>query len=317
MPRLFYLLLLSLLFPLRLSAHAPTSVNFVFDHIEVVTPNIMRVPFNLVGGLPIVQATVNGESGNFIFDTGAIDLVLNNKYFGSETANYQASAAGVTGSVGTVGNKKVERFRLDNLIAENFNVDVIDLTHIERKKRLKIMGLVGYGVLEEFALLFDYSLSQVILIRTDKKGKPYEELPADEYTGPKTFELNELTGHIAIMKLTFGKTKLSFGLDSGAEQNLLDHYVSGKFLKANFEITKRVNLNGTGGESIEVISGLLNNATFNTMTFTQMKTLITNLESINASYGTQVDGILGYEFFNQYPVLLNYRNKTVTFFDNI
>ena len=42
------------------------------------------IPFQLAGKLIIVKATVDGQPGNFILDTGVSKLVLNDRYFEGE-----------------------------------------------------------------------------------------------------------------------------------------------------------------------------------------------------------------------------------------
>ena len=48
-------------------------------------PDLTQIPFTLVKDLLIVEATINGETGNFIFDTGAAGLTLNWNHFKKES----------------------------------------------------------------------------------------------------------------------------------------------------------------------------------------------------------------------------------------
>ena len=59
---------------------------------------------------------------------------------------------------------------------------------------------------------------------------------------------------------------------------------------------------------------MLQNASLDTFTFKPMATLLTNLSQINATYQTDVDGILGYEFLSQRPMSINHRKKRITFY---
>jgi hypothetical protein len=282
---------------------------------EWLGPNIIRIPFTLTGTLITVRGRVDTLEGNFFFDTGASGLLLNHRYFGRQAGMATADAGGgVTGKVRVLGSARVDTFRLDNMMATDVTAEVIDFTHIENAKKIDLVGLIGYKVFEDFEILFDYASSLLVLIRTDKNGNPLEPLPQWEYK-PLGGEKIEISGHIALVWLKFGaKQEKKFALDSGAEQNLLSNTAGGRFLKDNFEIRKRVKLRGTGNQSIEVVSGILQNARLDTFQFKPMATLLTNLSEINAAYETEVDGMLGYEFLSQRPVSINYRKSRITFY---
>ena len=107
------------------------------------------------------------------------------------------------------------------------------------------------------------------------------------------------------------------GLDSGAEQNLLSKSTSGKFLKENFDIRRRIKLKGTGGESVEVLSGMLKNARLDSLPLQPMATVLTNTSHINAAYETIMDGIVGYEFLSQYPMSINLKQRKLTIYRRV
>lgn len=300
-------------------AHEDDEIPVEFPAVEWVSPNIMRVPFTLTGALITVQASVDTLSGNFIFDTGASELLLNSRYFGGELPQLASlsGAAGVTGDVRNGVPHKIGRFRFEEMIAQRVSVSTLNLEHIEKSKHLRLLGLIGFAVFREFEVIFDYNYLQLVLIRTDKTGKRLEELPEGEYIPTQTLPIR-MQGHVAVLDMQLGeKAKLSFGIDSGAEQNLLDHRTPSKLLKAHFDIQKRVKLNGTGGDKLEVLAGKLNSAHIDSLAFEAMYTLLADLTSINEAYGTQLDGIVGYEFLHQQPVGINFRKKTMTLYKNI
>lgn len=281
---------------------------------EAQTPNIIRIPFSLSGSLVIVMAVIEKDTGQYIFDSGATRLILNSKYYKPTSESYSAKAtAGVTGGVGSVGNLKVGRFQLDNLIGENINAETIDLGHIESRKKFRLAGLIGYAVFADFEVILDYQVGQILLVRTDKDGARLEPLQDEEYQEARSYPIL-LSEHIAKVELTFGNKKQLFGLDTGAEQNLLDHFTNAKFLKENFKILRRVKLKGTGPGTVEVLSGLLMNASMGEDSYEPMLTLLTDMTSINTAYNTQLDGVLGYEFLKQKATSVNYKKRMFSIF---
>ena len=290
-------------------AHAP--IDIVLTQATWATPNIIRVPFNLTGTLITVRARVDTLEGNFFFDTGASGLVLNNRHFGPTMRSATQGAGSVTGKVRVNGQKSIDTLQLDNLIVKKIKGDLVDLSHIEIAKKIDIVGLLGFEVFKDFEILLDYSNSLLVLIRLDAKGAPIAPIPSWEYQPVGSFSL-DIAGHIAMVRLEFGNKKKWFGLDSGAEQNLLNHLAGKRFLKEHFEIRKRVKLRGAGKESIEVLTGLLLHAQLDTFTIKPMATILTNLDEINAAYNTNLEGILGYEFLSQRVMSINIKRKKLT-----
>ena len=47
--------------------------------------------------------------------------------------------------------------------------------------------------------------------------------------------------------------------------------------------------------------------------FGPMKTVLTNLRKMNNAFGTNLDGVLGFEFFMQKRTIINYRKKKLYF----
>ncbi len=277
-------------------------------------PNIIRVPFTLTGTLITVRARVDTIEGNFFFDTGAKQLLLNHRYFPRQVRAPTLGSGGITGAVQVLGTEKVDTFRLDNLLTTKVAAEVIDFTHLELSKKIDLVGLIGAGVFRDYEVLFDYAARLLVFVRTDAKGERFENLPAWEYQPVDSFPIS-CAGHVAVIRLKFGeKTLKRFALDSGAEQNLLDIHSSKGFLKANFDLRRRVKLRGVGKQSVEVLSGMLQNARLDTLQFRPMATLLTTLTEINAAYQTEVDGLLGYEFLSQYPVSINYKKRRMTFY---
>ncbi len=297
------------------SALATPSWDLTLTDAQLYEPNIIRIPFTLTGTLITVRARIDSVEGNFFFDTGAAGLLLNARHFGNRSPLAATDGGGVTGKVRVMGSVRVDSLQLDNLLAVNITAELIDLSHIERAKKTDLVGLIGYSVFRDYEVLFDYGSSVLLLVRTDAGGKPLEMIPAWEYK-PLGSSAIKISGHIAEVWLEFGpKQGKWFGLDSGAEQNLLSNNAGKRFLKSNFEILRRVKLNGAGQTSIEVLSGNLQNGRVDTFTLRPMATLLTNLREINASYETQLDGILGYEFLSQRPVSINYKRRRITFYE--
>lgn len=295
------------------AAAAEHPVQLTLPEAEALGPNIIRIPFTLTGTLITVKGRLDSLQGDFFFDTGASKLLLNKRYFPNIPALSGRMGGGVTGDLPVLGQVQSDSFFLDNLLRLNLMADLIDMTHIETMKRVDLLGIIGYAVFQDYEIIFDYAASLLVLVRTDADGNAVQALPDWEYVPEQTFPLQVL-GHVAVLKMNVGKKRMRFALDSGAEQNLLSIGLGKKFLKANFEIRKRMKLRGAGRKSIEVLAGVLHNAQLDTLRLRPMATLLAQMADINAVYETRLHGILGYEFLSQRIMGINYRKKRLIFY---
>ncbi|MBO6631323.1 MAG: hypothetical protein JJ936_07140, partial [Psychroserpens sp.] len=116
-----------------------------------------------------------------------------------------------------------------------------------------------------------------------------------------------------VLETYVDKHKLKFGLDTGAEYNQLNKRSSKKILKY-FYPSQRLMLMGASGKKIEVMAGKLYRVKLtNTIYFAPMETLLTNLNQMNEAFGTNLDGVLGYEFFRQQRTIINYKKEKLYF----
>ncbi len=310
-----YLFLLLLCSTFRLSAADPPPVICAVQQFTLLegmrtSPTTVRFPFRLVGRLMVVRAAVNGEAGYFVVDTGSDKLVLNAKHYKGVTYNAKLAAVSVTGELGDVRKTKVDSLNWDQLVFEDFFADVVDLSHIEQNKHIKIMGLLGYDVLKEYEVLLDYQKKQVVLSLTNEDG---ELLDPNPYFEQATDSLDfKMRNEMVVLRAQIGEDEMDFVLDSGAELNLLDRYTKKRILK-HFDIVKRVKLVGVENKKVEVLAGQLNGVQFGNIACESMRTLLTNLSDMNRSYGFQIKGLVGYEFLGTRRTIINYKKQKLYF----
>lgn len=297
------------LYCLLLSLKVAATPVITFTEAEFLSPTIIRIPFTLSGTLPMVRARVDAKTGNFFFDTGASELLLNGRVFEPKIKD-GSQAGGVSGKVTILGSTKIDTFLCENLLITKAVAKVVDLRHLESVKQISVFGILGFTVFDGYEVLFDYQDQLIILIKLDSKGIPIEPLPTWQYVPLDTIEI-ERKGHVAMIPLTFNSKTKWFGLDSGAEQNMIDSRSARKFLEANFQVIRRIKMSGMGQDQVEVFAGVLLNSKLDTLTLAPMPTLLTNMAQINEIYQTNLDGIIGYQFLVQQPMSINYKRRTL------
>ena len=286
----------------------------VFNQISWDTEYTARLPFEFVGRLIAVEATIDTEIGRFIFDTGSSDLILNSQHFTSSSTALQSQSIGSTGIVQSIQKTWIDNLNLDRIDLKNISAQVTDLTHIEESKKTKILGIIGFYVIKDYEVFIDYRYRQIILTKVDKKGRRYHavgisEIPYDSLD----FDLQR---HAIILKAQVADEELKFNLDTGAEINLLDSRVSDKVLN-NFKILRRVNMVGIGKDKVEVLAGSLHGVICGPEASYPMRTLLTNTDYIRNMTNTRVDGVFGYEFLQSKRISINYKRNKIYFYKNV
>ncbi|MCO6486898.1 MAG: hypothetical protein J5I98_00705 [Phaeodactylibacter sp.] len=314
---LTFLILLGTAFPLCALAPpgpepaAKATVRLEFPGAARPGPHAIRIPFVLAGRLIVVQAAVEGIGGNFIVDTGSGRLILNAGHFDGGFPRRSIASVGTTGTVDGVGVRSTTGFSWDSIAFEKIQAHIIDLSHIETKKNIRVLGLIGYDVLKDFEILIDFQLQQITLVRLDEAGERLDSLAILEE--PEDSLGFRLTGHVITLDGWVENTPVKFGLDSGAELNLLHSRVKRRILN-HFKISSRANLNGVGARNVEVLAGKLYRFRCNgRIRCSGMRTLLTNLDDINAAYGTELDGLVGYEFLCMRRTIINYKKEKLYF----
>ena len=303
-----------------ISTHALLANNgatnpLLFTEAEVVNEYTTRIPFKLIDHLIVVEAELKDKKGSFIIDTGAENMILNLVHFPNTYAHQKKNleAAGVMYSIENTYERRIKELALKSLKIQNKTSDVIDLSQIEKSKKIKLLGIIGYSVLKDYEVFIDLYLNQITLTRVDKFGNKLNE---NVYLEKISDSLNfTLKNHTITVKGTINNQDVVLGIDSAAEFNQINKSVNKKALRY-FIPKKRLSLTGASNKTIKVMAGKLHRVKLsNTIYFGPMDTVLTNLSKMNEAFGTDLDGILGYEFFARKRTIINYQKEKLYFID--
>lgn len=282
-----------------------------FTQATYTNPYTAYIPFSLTGRLITVEARIDSSRGNFFFDTGAERLILNKNYFSANDALSSRTAYGVTGKAGEVGSSIVDSLFWENMYFSGLEANILDLSHIESTKNIRLLGIIGYQVFSDYEIFIDFQNLQIILTRLDKRGARLDTFAIYE----RAYDSLDFTlhKHMIMIKAEVEGVTLRVNLDTGAELNLLDRRVKKKVLE-HFKILKRVQLVGTGNREVEVLAGILYNLNCGNQTNPGMNTLLTSLDELSREHKLELDGVIGFEFLSQRRTLINYKKKKLYFF---
>lgn len=287
-----------------------------FPEAELIGSNTTRIPFKLVDHLIVIEAQLLNQKGNFIIDTGSETLILNKKHFkGYNTSSKNTSqTSGVLDIIDNPLERRLQEFIIKDLIISHKSSDVIDLSHIEISKKIRLLGIIGYDVLKDYEIFVDLHLNQITLSKIDKDGYKLDKTGyLEKIVDSVDFKLKN---HTIIIDAIVNGEALKFGLDTAAEFNQLNKKTHKNALKQFFP-KRRLNLVDASGKKIEVLAGKLYRVKLTeTIYFGPMHTVLSNLSQMNTAFGTKLDGILGYEFFRQQRTIINYKKEKLYFVKN-
>ena len=312
----FFCFILFFSFGISLYATDDNTKNpILFTKAEVLNEYTTRIPFKLVDHLIVVEAALLNKTGSFIIDTGSENLILNKVHFSNvyEHQRKQAHTSGVFQNIEHVYEKNIKEIVLESLKLENKNSDVIDLSHIEKSKKIKLLGVIGYSILKHYEVFIDLHLNQITLTKIDKFGN---KLNKNVYLEKIADSLNfTLIKHTIVVNATINYQKVRLGIDTASEFNQINKSVNKQVLKY-FIPKQRLTLKGASNnnKSIKVMAGKLHRVKLsNTIYFGPMLTVLTNLSKMNEAFGVDLDGILGYEFFAKKRTIINYQKEKLYF----
>lgn len=284
--------------------------NIVFEATPVtdVHGNIIGVtiPLKRAGRLFCIEGVVDNVTGNFILDTGASGLVLNKTYFRNSIEVEGEEGSGVTGTTGAVTRMYVKKLQASELVFNGISADVAPLGHLENRRGIKIIGLLGMSLLRDYEMVIDLRNSELQLYRLDKQGnRPGSTWPVTRFDITQKIELFR---NIMFVKASVGGKVLDFCLDTGAESNII-RIDAPKQVTSTVKITRRSTLSGAGTSRIEVLYGSMSDFKLGSHALHPMETILCSMSALASKYNYPVDGMLGYDFFCKGKIYINLVRK--------
>lgn len=263
--------------------------------------SLQRIPIYQLNRLILIKGQANGESGYFIFDTGAPGLILNEAHFDDYMIDPERSVTGVNGEVHEAKTLHVHNLTLGEVKFKYQNADIVDLNHIERKRNVKILGLLGVSLFKGLEIEIDLKKHLLTVYKTSKQ---YNE---QDFSGSITmpFKYNgsliEIEGHI-------NDKSYRIAFDTGAETLLLDAQIlsrdniSTKVLSSN-------KLLSTDGSKSNLVLRQLDKINIG-LNLEEVKMVARDLKKLR-SFGLHVDGLIGYDLLAAGVIKINFRTRHI------
>lgn len=125
-------------------------------------------------GHHLIDATINGQTGSFVLDTGAnVSVITVSK---AERFGLSAGGRGAPGGGGNARQVSVDGFEIGAISVRQRRVVVADLeqllTALSAASGTEVVGIIGQDVLEEHRAIIDVARPMLYLIEEDRDPAP-------------------------------------------------------------------------------------------------------------------------------------------------
>lgn len=280
------------------------------NDFEASARDIISIPMEIVDGLIIVTAKLDGFERKFILDSGAPTLYLNSQYFANDSIISISSAKGVNSSISGQDVIRIKSFDFQGIKIQNTDFVMSDLSHLLEKE--EIYGLIGYQTIKDYDWLFDYANKTLTLIKPDKTDDYISKMQYTTYEFP--LKMASETSHIPFVEAKIGKTEVALGIDCGASVNLLDTALFDK-LKNDLTNITTTELTGASVQKAKVQEASVKSLTIGKILFENMPTVFKDMNHLNSQWENNIDGLIGYEILSNQKTLVSIKNKKIIFIE--
>lgn len=281
--------------------------------INKPSDDVIEIPFDMVRNLITVNVLLNGQERSFLFDSGSPRVVLNSRYISTEKAQKTFS------SIKDVNNNNISGMDITTVQELSFGgieikeqkVVTTDLSHLEKGLEVEIYGLIGFEMIKDYDVLLDYENQKMILISPDAFGNFRRKSLRNNLL--KRIPV-KMRGHLPVIEVQIDEHHLNFGIDTGAEANLIDKRLFADLLE-NIDNVEQDNLVGGDANSSQVLSGLLETMTIKDKLYHSIYTVFTNIDHLNKDKTEEIDGLIGYPILSQQKVIMSFERKEIFFIE--
>jgi predicted aspartyl protease len=267
--------------------------------VVVAPDNPAPIRFRESLNLIFTSVMINGKGPfDFAIDTGATQTVISEKL--AATLGLQPITSTVVFGIGGVGKVETKIYRMEELTAGDVKVKNTPVGTFNDPLISQFAdGILGTSIFSDFIVTVDYPSNQLLLSR--KRSAP----PSGAEVLPVWFFSNLL-----LLPLDVNGKRGNFIIDTGTVTTVLSHSMAAQLGVNENTPGAKIDLGIAGVGGFEGVVLKLPNVTFKTPKNTEVfpQVVAIDLKQISKMIGTEVAGILGYDFFSEYKLTLDYNS---------
>jgi predicted aspartyl protease len=265
-----------------------------------------EVSFRLAGGaqpLILVLVSVNrSEAGEFILDTGAGTTLLTTQM----AARAGVRATGTKEGAGAAGRIVVQTGHADSLMVGEVTLRDVPVAITDEVERIgaaigaSVQGTLGYAFLQRFRVAIDYRRCRMQFDTST---------PGSDPAGVQFRLAHPAKPLILVSARANGKGPYQFAIDTGASTTVISPDLARKLGVLGVPVPRMTG----GGGTVQASAGAIDSLTIGDARCEGVAVVIADfLDPLAKAIGTELDGIVGYNFLREFLVSINYPSSVLT-----
>ena len=259
--------------------------------------NHISIPFEVINGLTIIQAEVDGVSGSFLLDTGSNGVFLDGSVEDTEESIV------TLGGTSKISIQLLKELKIGAFHQENLEAQIISLEPIEAHLGIELYGIIGGHLFLPKVLTIDFENALITL--TDKLEKEERKQFSNQVS-------LSVVHDVPVAKIEIENKMYRFALDSGSSI----HFIDTKVLQ-NLNSVKSIDSISTmkclANTDAKIQKVSINQFNINKATFLDHQYLPKDFGDVNRSMGTHLDGILSLSQLSKEVIIIDYNRKKMYF----
>jgi len=255
------------------------------------------IPFELINGLTIIEAEVDGIYGRFLLDTGSDGIFIDGIV--KETDQSILTLGGTT----AIETRSLNEVIVGSFIQNDLEAQIISLEPIEEHLGIDLKGIIGGHVFLPKVVIMDFQKSIITLSdRLTRLDKKMYENQVDI----------KIQNQIPIATIQIEGKNYNFALDSGSSI----HFIDASLLEKLNGIT-RVNATSTmkclANKNEHIQNVRINSFSLGDADFKQQLCLPRSFAHVNAGVGANLHGIISLSQLSKEVVVIDYARGKMWF----
>ena len=256
----------------------------------------VTIPFQVINGLIIVEAEIDDRVGNYIFDTGAEELILN-----KEVRSGKTLFSSINGDLATE-EVNINLLKIGNLTHSRIKAYSTDLGSMESYLNISLQGVIGCSLFMPRKIKIDFDAKEIVLSTTN-------DLISDRIS----FVRFEMMDGVPVCPVDIEGRPYLFGFDTGATMHVFDQggydNIKDHFMDTGLDTYVTT---GTGEKTVnEILS--LNSFMLGNQEVHNAHFLMQDLSEFNKSMKQPISGVLSLTTLETKSIVIDLQEKRIYF----
>ena len=273
-------------------------VSFIvfFCFVANISFATIDIPFEVINGLIVVEAKIDGTKGKYVVDSGSNGILLNNKTQNSNIS-YQTLSTTLEGSETKIESFVVGDFKIDELFGFS-----TDLSNIEVYLDTEIAGILGCSIFTPNSITIDFSNSKLVISDHKPSAVDYEGMSSVPY---------KILEDIPLVEVNVEGKMYTFILDTGASSHFIDSSILDRFTNISTTGVSK-NIVTAGGENTISTESLISDCSIGNHELT-LKAFEKDFSLISETIGTPISGLISLSTLSSDKVFFDLKSKKLYF----